>query len=117
MPANAELNAQGNRARGWILVVLGPVLSIGMGLISFWIWRAINYQSIPGTTSRWTGSHEMTVNTFSLLATIFVFGLVCTGAGVYQIKTGRRNIAFLVAILLLVGVMFYFGSNIMQKGR
>lgn len=117
MAANSEIDARGNRTRGWILVVLGPALIIGMAALSFWLWRTIHYQILPGATSRWTGSPEMTANTYSLFATIFVFGLVCTSAGVYQIRTGRRNLAFLIVILLLVAAMFYFGNNIMQIRR
>ncbi len=88
-----------------------------MAVLSLWLWRTIHYQSLPGATSRWTGSHEMTVNTFSLFGTIFVFGLVCTVAGISMIRTGRRSVVFLVLIVLLVGVMFYFGNAVMQTGR
>ena len=117
MDSDSSPTAKGNRARGWLLVILGPVLSLAMAGISFYLWRIIKFPGQPGSPSRWTGSHEMTVNTFSLFATIFVFGLVCTGAGVSMIRTGRKNMIFVVAIIVLVGVMFYFGNGVMQNGR
>ena len=117
MAPNSDIDAQGNRARGWILLVLGPLLSAGMAALSLWLWRVIHAQSLPGATAHWSGSHEMTVNAFSLFATIFVFGLVCTGAGLFQVRTGRRHWAFIVALLLLVAAMIYFGYGIMQRGR
>ena len=117
MSLNPAPDAKGNRARGWVLVILGPVLSLAMAVIAFYLWRVIHYQSLPGSTSHWTGSHAMTVNTFSLFATIFVFGLLCTGAGAFMIRTGRRNVIFLVLILVLFGLMFYFGNGVMQSPR
>lgn len=98
-------------------MVLGPLLSAGMAVLIFWLWNVLRTQNLPGATSRWTGSHAMTVDTFSLFATILVFGLVCSGAGIYQIRTGRRHWAFIVAILLLVAVMIYFGYSIMQRSH
>jgi magnesium-transporting ATPase (P-type) len=117
MDPNSPPEAKGNRGRGWMLVVLGPVLSIAMAVISFYLWRIIYYPGQPGGHSRWTGSHEMTVNAFSLFATIFVFGIVCTGAGAFMIRTGRKNIVLIVVIVLLGGVMIYFGNGIMQTPR
>jgi magnesium-transporting ATPase (P-type) len=117
MAADPSKDEKSNRARGWVLVILGPVLSLSMAVIAYYLWRVIHYQSLPGSTSRWTGSHEMTVNAFSLFGTIFAFGLVCTASGIFMIRTGRRNVIFLVLILLLVGVMIYFGNGVMQAGR
>src|SRR6266851_537212 len=64
MDPNSPPEAKGNRARGWILVVLGPVLSIAMAVISFYLWQIIYHPGQPGGHSRWTGSHEMTFNAF-----------------------------------------------------
>ncbi len=117
MAANQSNDEKANRVRGWILAVLGPILSVAMAVISFNIWRIIKYPGQLGSHSRWTGSPEMTANTFALLGTIFVFGLICSLAGVFQIRTGRKNIAFLVLILLLFAVMIYFGYGVTQSAH
>ena len=40
-----------------------------------------------------------------MFGTIFAFGLVCLATGIFQIRTGRRNLAFVVLMLLLAGVI------------
>ncbi len=117
MEPNISPEARSNRARGWVLIVLGPMLCLAMAVISFSIWRTIHFQGQLGSTSRWNGSAEMTARTFQLFGTIFVFGLVCVGAGIYQLRTGRRNLIFVVALLVLVGVMIFLGRNVMQLAR
>lgn len=106
--------AKSNRARGWLLIVLGLMLSIAMAGLSLFLWRTIHYQGRLGGTARWTGSAEMTARTFQLFGTIFAFGLVCLATGIFQIRTGRRNLAFVVLMLLLAGVMILLGTQIMQ---
>jgi hypothetical protein len=112
MASNPPPDAKGNRARGWILAVLGPVLSIAMVATASYLWRITR----PGTTS-YHGSPEMTFNAFALFGTIFAFGLVCTIAGIFQIRTGRKNLAALVLILALFAVMIYFGYDVVQAGH
>ena len=117
MESNLTAEAKSNRARGWVLIALGPMLSIAMAVISFYLWRTIHYQGQLGSTSRWNGSSEMTARTFQLFGTIFVFGLVCVAAGIFQLRTGRRNVIFLILLLVLVGVMFLLGRQVMQLAR
>ena len=117
MESNLLLETRVPRAAGWVLVILGPSLSIAMAVISFYLWRTIHYQGQLGSTSRWNGSPEMTARTFQLFGTIFVFGLVCLAAGIFQLRTGRRNVTFLVLLLVLVGVMFLLGRQVMQLAR
>jgi hypothetical protein len=117
MASNSPADAKGNRVRGWILAVLGPILSVAMAVIGFNLWRIIHYPGQLGSHSRWHGSEAMTFNAFALFATIFVFGLICTVAGIFQIRSGRKNLVFLILILALFGVMIYFGNGVMQAGR
>src|SRR5450432_804150 len=117
MESNLTPETKSNRARGWVLIILGPMLCVAMAVIPFTIWRTIHYQGQLGSTSRWNGSAEMTARTFQLFGTIFIFGLVCLGAGIFQLRTGRRNMIFLVALLVLVGVMILLGRDVMQLAR
>jgi hypothetical protein len=113
METNLTTEAKSNRTRGWLLIVLGLMLSCAMAGISFYLWQTIHY---PGQ-SRWSGSAEMTARTFQLFGTIFVFGLVCLATGIFQVRTGRRNMIAVAFLLLLVGIMIFLGNQIMQMGR
>ena len=117
METNLTPEAKGNRTRGWLLIVLGVMLSIAMAVLSSYLWRTIHHPGRPGGVSRWTGSAEMTARTYQLFGTIFVFGLVCLATGIFQVRTGRRNIIAVVLLLLLVGVMFFLGNQIMQLAK
>ena len=78
------------RIRGWLLVVLGAFLSLGISLLAAYLAWMIARNDQPGGT-HWTGSQEMTVKVFELFATIFVFGLVAIAAGILQLRRGRTN--------------------------
>ena len=114
METSLTPEAKSNRTRGWLLIVLGVMLSLGMAGLSFYLWRTIHHPGQSGGTSRWTGNAEMTDRTFQLFGTIIVFGLVCLGTGLFQVRTGRRNMILVVLLLLLVGLMFFLGNQIMQ---
>jgi MFS family permease len=117
METSLTPEAKTNRTRGRLLIVLGLMLSLGMAGISFYLWRTIHYPGQSGSTSRWTGSAEMTARTFQFFGTIFAFGLVCLATGVFQVKTGRRNMIAVALLLLLVGLMIFLGNQIMQLQR
>jgi hypothetical protein len=117
MESNPTPEAKSNRTRGWLLVVIGLILSIAMAGLSLFLWRTIHLPGQLGGTSRWTGSAEMTARTFQLFGTISVFALVCLTSGIFQIRTGRRNMTTVVVLLLLFGVMIFLGNQIMQLAR
>ena len=117
MPPTLSREEKGNRARGWVLAALGPILSLAMAVIGFNLWRTIRFPGQLGNHSHWNGSPEMTFNTFALFGTIFLFGLVCTAAGIFQIRTGRKNMIFLALILGLFAIMMFFGYGVMQAGK
>ncbi len=117
METNPTPETKSNRTRGWLLIVIGAMLSLAMAAISFFLWRAIHYPGQSGGTSRWTGSTEMTARTFQLFGTVFIFGLVCVATGIFQVRTGRRNGIAVALLLLLVGLMIFLGNQIMQLAR
>ena len=108
MAATAEVS----RIRGWLLVVFGCCLSLGAALLTVFLgWTIAGYQ-YPRTT-HWTGSHEMTIQVFVLFATVFVFGLVAGGAGVFQLRRGRVSWLANGILLVLVAMMVFLGYRIM----
>lgn len=102
-----------SRIRGWLLVVLGLGLSLGMTVLATFLAWTIAYNDQPGGT-HWTGSHQMTVKVFELFATIFVFGLVAIGAGILQLRRGRPNWIAVALLLGLVVMMDFIGQDIMR---
>ena len=98
----------GNRAAGWVLIVLGAGLSVGITAIANYIYLGIHHDSLPGSP-RWTGSPEFTHVTFELCAAIFAFGFVSILAGAYQVWRGRRHPLLVALVIALAAVIVYLG--------
>jgi hypothetical protein len=103
-----------SRIRGWLLIVIGSSLSVGIALIAAFLASTIMRNDQPGGT-HWTGSHEFTVRVFELFATVFVFGLVALAGGIFQLRRGRPSWLAIILLLALVAVMFFLGRQIMGK--
>jgi hypothetical protein len=105
--------AGASRIRGWLLVVFGSCLSLGAALLAAFLgWTIAGYQ-YPRPT-HWAGSHEMTIQVFVLFATVFVFGLVAAGAGVFQLRRGRVSWLANSILFVLAGMMVFIGYRIMN---
>jgi hypothetical protein len=105
-----------SRIRGWLLIVLGSFLSVGMVLFACYLGSVIANNDRPGVT-HWTGSHDFTVRVFELLATVFVFGLVAVIGGIFQLRRGRPSWPVIIVLLALVAVMFFVGHGMMNAAR
>ena len=105
-----------SRIRGWLLIILGTCLSVGMVVIGAFLVWTIAYNDRPGGT-HWTGSHEMTVKTFELLATVFTFGAVAVIGGSFQLQHGRPSWLAMLVLLGLVAVMCFLGREVIQLGH
>jgi ABC-type Na+ efflux pump permease subunit len=113
---DAAVVSKVSRIRGWLLIILGACLSVGMAaIIAFLAWTIAHNDRPSGT--HWTGSHEMTVRTFELLATVLIFGAVAAIGGSFQLQHGRPNWLAMLVLLGLVAVMCFLGREIMQLGR
>ena len=99
--------------RGWLLVFLGSALALGMTALSFYLAATILNKEPGG--ARWTGTHDFTVRVFAMFGSIFVFGLVAIGGGIYQLRTGRVSKIALVLLLGVVLVMLFLGQSIMNE--
>lgn len=102
-----------SRIRGWVLVIIGPLLSLGIAAVAAYLTWAIFHKDRPDGP-HWTGSHDFTVRVFGLFAVIFVFGLVALAGGIFQLRRGRASKLVIVAMLLLVAVMFLLGLGIVN---
>jgi len=75
-------------------------------------WTIAGYQYPP--TTHWTGSHEMTIQVFVLFATVFVFGLVAAGAGIFQLRRGRVSWLANSILFALAATMVFICYRIMN---
>jgi hypothetical protein len=104
-----------SRVRGWLLIVLGSFLSIGMAWFAAYLGSIISNNQPGGT--HWTGTHDFTVKVFELLATVFLFGLVAVAGGIFQLRRGRPSWPAVVILLGLVAAMFLIGHGMMNAAK
>lgn len=107
------MTAKFTRVRGWVLIVLGSLLSVGISVIAAWLGSTIWGAQQPGGR-RWTGSHDFTVTVFELFAAVFAFGLVALGGGIFQVRRSRASVLAVVLMLALAVVMIFLGAQIMN---
>jgi len=101
-----------SRIRGWLLIVLGSLLSVGIAVMATILALTIHNDQPQG--SHWTGSHEFTVHVFELFAAVFVFGLVALAGGIFQLRRGRASWPAMIVLIALVLVMFFLGQQIVS---
>jgi hypothetical protein len=111
---NDAPNSRSQRIRGWLMIGIGTVLSIAMAALAVYLWVVVNNESRPGST--WTGTHDFTVHTLELFGVVFVFGVVATAAGIYQLRQARASRVSIVLLIILVGIMLYLGRTLMTTG-
>jgi hypothetical protein len=108
---NAALSSRGQRVRGWLFITVGTALSITMAALAVYLWVLLNNESTGSATS--TSSHDFTLHTLELFGVVFVFGLVATAAGIYQLRQGCTSRVSIVLLIILVGIMLYLARTLM----
>lgn len=98
------------RALGVLLIALGVLLCGTMAWLVHFLQGAIAHTS----NHRWNGGPEFTKATFSLFYSIFAFGGVALGAGIFQLRTGRRSRVIAIATLVALGPILYYVSQLLQ---
>ncbi|MEO7252304.1 MAG: hypothetical protein ABIW30_06835 [Arenimonas sp.] len=100
------------RRFGGVQVVLGLLLTSGLGLLLRILTPTLLRagHSVGGT--RFNGSKAQALGVFAILLAVFVFGLITLVYGAWQVRTGGRSprvVAVMVAIagtLYVVGLLF-----------
>jgi hypothetical protein len=110
-PPTTPVTQRNHRIRGWILVVLGAVASIGIVALGVYLWTLISSETANGWP--WRSSYEFTIHTLELFVDVFIFGLVAAAAGIYQLRQNRTSQTAMVLLLILMALMFYLGSTMM----
>jgi hypothetical protein len=99
------------RTLGWLLIVIGAFLSVGMAAVGMAVARAIEGPGDPGATTTFTGTGEQMGMMFTLFAFVFLFGLVAMAVGGWQVRTGKQNprlagLAF-IFFMMFMGLVAY----------
>ena len=105
-----KTNPRAIRALGALLIALGVLLCGSMAWLIHFLQQAIAQTS----NHRWNGSPEFTGATFSLFYSIFAFGAVSLGSGIFQLRTARRSRVIAIATLVALGPILYYVSQIMS---
>jgi hypothetical protein len=100
------------RVRGWILIVIGSGLTMGMAALACYLAATILYPTAGG--SRWNGSHDFTVRVFGIFASILCFGLGSIINGVGFIRNKRAGKLGIVITLVSLVVTIWLGYEIIN---
>jgi magnesium-transporting ATPase (P-type) len=103
------------RALGWVLVVLGGLLSAFMAWLFVYFTRLIAHSDDPGATTRFTGTASDATFAYGVFGVVLALGLTFVLAGVWQIVYGRRNKKIVFVALALVAVFYALG--LYARGR
>lgn len=99
------------RILGWLLVACGIILVGMMGAIMWFLSPSLSHpgQEINGQT--FNGTTEQANFVLQLFWLVAVFGVLSLVNGIWQIAKGKRNIVFMIATLLLAGLIYFTGKE------
>jgi hypothetical protein len=103
------------RRAGWLLVVIGLGLSLGMSWLLAMMLPMLLHPGDEINGSRFTGSPGMASFVILILGGVLAFGLLSLGYGVFQVVTGRRSWPVVRAMLAIVGA-FYLLAMVIRAG-
>jgi hypothetical protein len=100
------------RLRGWILIVIGSGLSIGMAAMACYLAATIVYPTAGG--SRWSGSHDFTERVFGIFGSVFCFGVGSIVNGIGFIRNKRPSKLGIIITLIGLAVTIWLGYEIIN---
>ena len=100
------------RALGWMLMVIGTGLAVGMAYLIVRIARIVEGSDDPGATTRFTGTGAQALMTFGILGLVLAFGIVTLTAGAWQARHGTRNPRLVKVVLAFAAAFIAVGMAI-----
>ena len=100
------------RALGWMLMVIGTGLTVGVTYLIVLIARIIEGSDDPGATTRFTGTQAQALMTFGILGVVLAFGVLAITAGAWQARHGTRNPRLVKVVLAFAAVFITFGMAV-----
>jgi hypothetical protein len=98
------------RRFGGVLVVLGLVLTLGLGCL---LWMLGPQLMNPGRSfggTRFTGTPLQALGVFAILGGVFAFGATTMVYGVWQMSTGRRNMRVVYGMFGVIAAVVVIAS-------
>ena len=108
LPANRLV-----KVRGWILVVIGPLLCASMAFLIYFLTMAIQGRS----ATHWKGGAQITAWAFDIFWSIFVFGLAALAGGVSLLRRGRIGPVLMIFFLLSLGAIIWYVYQIIAHAQ
>jgi hypothetical protein len=99
-----------NRRVGWLLSVIGALLTVGMGFITLRL-----APSMLGHDEGFTGTAKQATTFLTLFALVILFGLNSLIWGVRMIRTGQRSNWMLAIMVVLVLLIFVVASRVIDS--
>ena len=110
-PLTEEQKARSARRRGAALVFLGGFLAIFAGWLLWWMLPRLGHPGVEVGGSTFNGTAQQAMGILALLGAVGVFGLVAFAYGLWQVRTGRRSLGVMVAMVALA--VLIFGGGLM----
>lgn len=108
-PASTD-SSVGNRRRGWVLIVLGVLLIVGMGFVTLKLGPSMLHQE-PG----FTGTVKQGQTYLTLFGLVILFGVNALIGGIRMARTGRRSAMTIWLsvglVLVIAGMAFAIQSD------
>ena len=108
-PLDRQPNPKTVRALGWVLMFIGPCLSIMMLVVAGSLFDTIYHLGRPAGLSRWHGGPAFTRLVFELFGAVFLLGIAIFAGGWYQVRAGRRHPVLVGIVLVLAAATAYLG--------
>lgn len=97
------------RAMGWVLVVVGTLLTGGMAYLTAYVMGVVAQSDDPLARVRFTGDAGDQAFMFGVFGLVMLIGVVSLAAGVWQIRTGTTNSRLVVVMLMLASLFALIG--------
>jgi hypothetical protein len=105
---NRVVTSRRIRILGWVLIGLGGFLVLFMGYIANAMYPTLSRPGVDlGAGGRWTGTAEQAAAVLQIFWLVIGFGALCVVNGIWQVATGRRNLALMAVGLLAAGALVF----------
>jgi hypothetical protein len=109
--------AKPSRARGWILLVTGPLLVAMMLAICSSLWPTLIDPAGAIARGEYTGTADQAELIALMFAGLILFGLLCTANGLQWVITGRQSKILMVLSLALAAGVVLVGWMFMRTAK
>jgi uncharacterized membrane protein len=112
----ADMQAQRSmRRRGAVLVFLGAFLAGFGAWLLWWMAPKLSHPGVEVGGSTFNGTAQEAMGVLALLGAVGLFGAIAFFYGLWQVRTGRKNLA-VVAVMVGIAVLLFGGGLLFTSG-